>query len=669
MGALVHFGLCALPSNGRHAADKLIGCLQNHNRRLTTARKVSCYNPVMGKVLSFSAEELPPGHLALAPFPHPQPTAGWQRYVFLGDAAAAPVRHIHTGDALPPSLFQPASCRRPFRLKVLHVNDLHGRITRLTHGQERPIFSRIVWRLRHLRERYRHNPRADVLFLSAGDDMAGSLFDELLATTADGESCHAGYRLYTAAGLNAAVLGNHDLDWGVDALTCALRRDAGFPLLSANLIAPEGLRRAIYPAALLATKGVRIAVIGLTTQAQPAHRGNQPVAFTDPLAVARNLAPALRPFCDVLILLTHLGYSLGTHNATVVGVGDVELAQQVPPGSVDLIVGGHTHDALNEHGLSHRNIVNGIPIVQAGALGRFLGEVTLTLNTAPVVTDARLRAVDDLPLNEHFEETAVQPLVRRVRPRLARPLGRTLAHPDLSPDAVQNDFAAGESALAHFVTAGLLARVRAHGHHADLAMIDASVVRDGLPSGPLTLADWFNVMPYADTVRLCRLTGGQLLALLHDNARRCERPCEAHTERGFLHFSGALRYVIELGVNRTAARAVAATVNGRRLATLRDATFTIACHSFFRGLAQSWERAAREAGVSLVDPGVWRFSDTGLFLRRELLAYVKEQGGVTAAGGAQRDGRLQIRRSASRASHSRRHVDLVLQVKEDLPGF
>ena len=52
-----------------------------------------------------------------------------------------------------------------------------------------------------------------VLFLSTGDDMAGSVFDEILhepAALTDDSCVHASYRLYAAAGLDAAVLGNHD---------------------------------------------------------------------------------------------------------------------------------------------------------------------------------------------------------------------------------------------------------------------------------------------------------------------------------------------------------------------------------------------------------------------------------------------------------------------------
>jgi 2',3'-cyclic-nucleotide 2'-phosphodiesterase (5'-nucleotidase family) len=82
---------------------------------------------------------------------------------------------------------------------------------------------------------------------------------------------------------------------------------------------------------------------------------------------AGNLLPALRPLCDVLIVLSHLGYSLASASAVTAGAGDVELAQALPHGAVDLIIGGHTHSLLHESGFDPAQRINGIPVVQAGA--------------------------------------------------------------------------------------------------------------------------------------------------------------------------------------------------------------------------------------------------------------------------------------------------------------
>ena len=99
------------------------------------------------------------------------------------------------------------------------------------------------------------------------------------------------------------------------------------------------------PAALFYLKGVRIGIIGLTTPAA-AMRSRQGSEFeiVDPIPVVKRLLPIVRPLSDVVIILSHLGLSLSSSSASMAFAGDVELAQNLPFGSVDLIIGSHTHD-------------------------------------------------------------------------------------------------------------------------------------------------------------------------------------------------------------------------------------------------------------------------------------------------------------------------------------
>jgi 2',3'-cyclic-nucleotide 2'-phosphodiesterase (5'-nucleotidase family) len=346
----------------------------------------------------------------------------------------------------------------------------------------------------------------------------------------------------------------------------------------------------------------------------------------------------------VLIVLSHLGHSLDASTATILDTGDVELAESLPPGSVDLIVGGHAHYALNENCLSVANIVNGVPIVQAGAQGRFLGQVDITVGHHVTVTDARLSLVADLPLDEGFQHQVVQPLLEQVRLLAARSLGQVAQHPDLSADSVRNAFASGESALANFIADAIVARCHLAGHAVDLAAIDASCLYQGLPAGgELTFGDWFDLMPYADTLRLCQLTGKELQALLDDNARRADRPGEPHTERGFLQFSAKVRYSIELGRIRSQARATSIMLNGMPLGEQMDRNLLVAFTSFCREAALPWETyASQTLSMPCTDLLESSYTDTDLLVRDEMIAYILEHGGVTTEGGARRDGRLTI---------------------------
>lgn len=588
---------------------------------------------------------LPPGSLKLIKgTPNPHSAKDVQLFLFTGDPTQLPIHTIIPGEdvAFPPARVD--SLTRPFRLKILHINDLHGHISLFTPHGSRPLFSKIVWRLRSLRKACDDDPNASVLTVTAGDDLVGAVFDELLGDGPDTYTVHAGYRLYSAAGFDAGAFGNHDLDLGSCLLAHAIRQEARFPLLSANLVGCRHLAGLYYPAALFIVKGIRVGIIGLVTPAGIKTQLDAGLGVVNPIRVVHNLLPAIRPLCDVLIILSHLGYSLESGSAPVSDAGDVELARTLPPGAVHLIIGGHTHNVLNEQGLSAHNIVNDIPIVQAGSLGRFLGEVDITVYHTAAVTNVRLTPTADLFVDEKFEKQEVQPLVKLARPHFARKLGKVANHPDLSTEAIRNSFASGESALANFITAAMVTRCRANGHNVDLAILDSSNVRCGLPvGGKLTFGDWFNLMPFVDTIRLYRITGDQLKPLLIDNAHRADRPGEPHTERGFLHFSQQVRYIIELGQSHRQTQATHITVNGAPLAEQLERSFLIAGSNFVRQTAIAWERSStRPTNLPLVDMHAWPRLDTNLFLRNELIAYIQAVGGVTKQGGAKRDGRVQM---------------------------
>jgi len=593
-----------------------------------------------------------PGVLRLEPF-STSGVSDADAYILRGEAASAPVEKIEfaEGVALPPRRhFTPG---QPFRLKILHFNDLHGHICRFTRHGEVPLFANMVSRMKALRQQARHRDDMGVLVISAGDDLIGSIFDELLTGTPESGPIHVSYHLFSAAGVDAAALGNHDLDVGPDLLAQAIARDARFPILSANLSDAPHLQAQVSPAALFVLKGVRVGVIGLSTPGELSEKWRGRFQMRHPVQAARNILPALRPLCDVVIILSHLGFSINSQGAVMRDAGDVELARSLPHGGVHLIVGGHTHHILNAGGLLSRNVVNGIPIAQAGSLGEFLGEVDITIRQAPAVTNARLTRTALLPTDVSFRQEHIVAVEKMAKPLLSRPLGRTANSQDLDTDCVRNDLAAGESALANFIADALVDRCRQQGRHVDLAFVDASSIRTGIPvGGALTYGDWFNVMPFADTIHLCQLTGRQLFDLVQDNARRVDLPGAPHVERGFLHFSRPLRYVIELHEDRAQIRARDITFAGKPLQQRLDDVFVAACASFVREPARTWEaEAARTGRLDLFSLHQAPHRDTGLFLRQELITYILEHGGVTAQAGARRDGRLVIQDDAILTSH------------------
>ena len=108
--------------------------------------------------------------------------------------------------------------------------------------------------------------------------------------------------------------------------------------------------------------GKRIGIFGVTVPMATPQKVDAALwdnLFAPPIETAKRLAAELRPQCDFLIALTHIGIAQ-----------DRKLAEAVP--ELDLLIGGHTHVVLEQP-----ELVNGVPIVQAGSHGRYLGHVIM----------------------------------------------------------------------------------------------------------------------------------------------------------------------------------------------------------------------------------------------------------------------------------------------------
>jgi len=640
-------------------------------------------------MISFrTSAQAAPGELLMVPAT-PNPAGAAERLFLLkGDPLAGPISAIVTeaGNPVPaPSLADGE--RRVLRL--MHFNDMHNHITDMhaTRGDTHRL-SQMVKRVAEARA----NAAEDevVFFLSGGDDHTGSVFDELLGWAPGEFVADAGYRAASAAGVDIAVLGNHEFDRGAEMLRIGIEADAAFPVLTANVHGSRHLQRDrdYTAAAVLESKGLRVGFIGLTTQIDT--RTGQPedpdMQVASPVEAVRNIMPALAGICDVVVILSHCGYGSGQHRtgkagaARLIGEGDFDIAEaagQLTDKPV-VLIGGHSHTALNAEGIDPDNIMDGVLMTQAEANGRWLGEVAMSIRASggrqgwfthvglhPVkVRDNRVAADDpraatletDDDYDQDFEVAHVAPLIAALDDKLAQTIGTVATDADVSPERVIADRYMRETALLNFMNDALVARsVTFPGGAVDLALFNATAIITGLQAGPLSFGDWYAVMPYADQVHIATMTGAQIGEMLQSNAHRLVRPEEAagldlsgFVSRGFMHFSSGIRYGIALGADATQARAEDITILGRPLEAVRDETFTIAINSYIQlgGFAEAWNGQPIVAGVPGEIAGMdlrrLNYRHTGLVYRNEIIAHIREHGGISAANGARLDNRLTV---------------------------
>lgn len=279
-------------------------------------------------------------------------------------------------------------------LRLLHFNDLHNNliVDDAEKGQTHAL-AQIVKQVQAARAQAK--PGEVVLLVTAGDDRTGGFFDPLLGDIAGaGWRIDPGYAAYSAAGVDVSAIGNHEFDHGARTLARGIRGDAKFPLLAANL---SGLRevdagRDYHPAMIAVAGGLRIGFVGVTCSViKHFRKAAEPgLTLASPVAAANELLPAVAALSDVVVILSHCGYGddYGPPRASdgwrfFIKEGDLPLARAAAKLTAKpvVVVGGHTHTTLNKGGLDPENLVDGVPVLQAGARGKYLGDARLTLKS------------------------------------------------------------------------------------------------------------------------------------------------------------------------------------------------------------------------------------------------------------------------------------------------
>lgn len=229
-------------------------------------------------------------------------------------------------------------------LHILHTNDFHGKLSEAGAAKLRAQIDAL--------------DGAPYLLLDAGDAIkAGNVgvnpFGEpILETMSD-------------LGYHAMTTGNREFHIWQTALETKINR-ARFPVLCANMRAKNdgGNIGPVQANTTLSVGGLTVSLFGVTVPMVTERMAAKAVSaflFDDPVAVARKQVANLRYNADILIALTHIGIG-----------PDRNLAEQVP--GIDLIIGGHTHVVLEQP-----EVVNGVPIVQAGSHARYYGHAQVTL--------------------------------------------------------------------------------------------------------------------------------------------------------------------------------------------------------------------------------------------------------------------------------------------------
>lgn len=372
---------------------------------------------------------------------------------------------------------------RTVRLTLLQVNDVYQFLP-VERGARGGLARVTTLHKKFLAE------SPNTLFLLSGDTISPSVE----SNTYKGRQM---IDAWNAAGLDYAVFGNHEFDFGPEVLRERIR-ESHFVWLGANVIDKKtGKLFADTPPFIIREfEGIKVGIFGLVLpETKQTSRPGPEVDFQDVCETARRIVPEMRAAgAQIIIAMTHLTMR-----------EDKAVARCA---SIDVIIGGHEHTQLE-------SLAGHTPIFKMTSDARQMGRIILNIK-AP---SGELESMDwevipvtkDIPSDPSF--AAVTEKYKDVLADLGQLVGRT----EVELDATTESNRTKETNIGDFV-ADAFRRVTG----ADVALINGGTIRAEarISPGELTRRDVFSILPFANPVVKIEVTGATLRAALEHGVSR-----------------------------------------------------------------------------------------------------------------------------------------------------
>ena len=372
---------------------------------------------------------------------------------------------------------------------ILHTNDVHGAVSNYA-------------KVAALASQY-ESEGAYVLILDAGDFSQG----DTAVSVSEGATA---VELMNMVGYDAVALGNHEFDYGFEALKKNME-NAQFPVLAANVKYNGEL--AFDDAAVFTTPGgTKIGVFGLDTPetATKAHPGKiQGVTFAggeELYQIAQDMANMLREDegCNYVICLGHLGIDDET---AATGNRSIDLLNKVT--GIDVFIDGHSHsteEEIVEKTNTDRKVGDTI-LTSTGTKLENIGVVTIkdsTITTTCLSTED-MGAADD----------AIAARAAAIIAEIEADYGTVFAKTEVTLNGEKDPGnRTQETNLGDLITDALVWGAEQQGETVDAAITNGGGIRATIEAGDITKKDVNTVLPFGNTLSIIKITGTELLEVL-----------------------------------------------------------------------------------------------------------------------------------------------------------
>ncbi len=405
----------------------------------------------------------------------------------------------------------------------------------------------------------------NVLLLDAGDAVQGSLYFTLFGGKVE-------YKLMEMLGYDAQILGNHELDNGIDSLAQYYRKD-GVAKLSANYDFSNTALRGVFSPYIIREVGKKkVGIMGLNLDpngivSDANYRG---LKYNDIISTANATAAKLRSLgCSTVIAVTHIGYSSDSEAPTVT---DVDLARASK--GIDIIISAHSHEEVSPQTPERPNLIRnaqGKPVLieQTGRYGHKLGYIKLNLDgKSPKVVEARL-----IPVVHQDSSKFSREIINFLRPYahyVDSVNARQIAISDVN---MLNTKSYASSTLLSNFTADAVYSYATHCADSlgikggiDLALINCGGIRLPMDKGAVTEGQVLSTYPFINYVEIVEADGSLLREML----------TQAALQKGQAVSAG-----VWIGTNADGSAVESILINGRPIDPL--GTYRIATLDYLAG--------------------------------------------------------------------------------------
>ena len=406
-----------------------------------------------------------------------------------------------------------------FELNILHINDLHSRIEAISKSDStcsaedaaaNECFGGIARVKSAIDSRRAELEGKNVLTLDAGDQFQGSLFYTTYKSAPIAD-------FMNAIGFDAMAIGNHEFDDGPEELAKFI--DAlQFPMISGNTLAglDSPVADKFKPYIVKDFGDEKVAVVSvLATDTDETSSPGDSILFADEIGYLKEAVKEIEAEgIDKIVLLSHVGYAK-----------DKEIAAAVD--GIDVIVGGHSHTLLSNTdekaaGPYPTMVKNpagtDVPIVQAYAYSKYLGDLTVVFDDSGVVKSAtgEPKLLDASVTPDEGFVAKVSELAGPIEELKQKEIGETAEAIDGSREVCR----ATECTMGNLVADAMVDRLSDQG--ITIAIQNGGGLRASIDAGTVTMGEVLTVLPFQNSLASFQLKGSDIVAALENGVGQVE---------------------------------------------------------------------------------------------------------------------------------------------------